>query len=184
METIPSVWEWLLPATEDLLSRGQAGLVIAACLGLALAGLALVLALAGGWFLTTRALAPIDRISRVAAAVSASFNAPIAAALKDSEETILAELSAGEGQPADTGGYYHTDDEKTAAVMVGKMMERKKPLAGMRITSPPGAYRPSARQALPAKEAHRTECRSGRGWVEIGHGLGRGQVEDGIGVGQ
>jgi heavy metal sensor kinase len=36
------------------------------------AGLALVLALAGGWFLTTRALAPIDRISRVAAAVSAS----------------------------------------------------------------------------------------------------------------
>jgi heavy metal sensor kinase len=36
------------------------------------AALALVLALAGGWFLTTRALAPIDRISRVAAAVSAS----------------------------------------------------------------------------------------------------------------
>ena len=36
------------------------------------AGLALVLALAGSWFLTTRALAPIDRISRVAAAVSAS----------------------------------------------------------------------------------------------------------------
>jgi heavy metal sensor kinase len=35
-------------------------------------GLALGLALAGGWFLTTRALAPIDRISRVAAAVSAS----------------------------------------------------------------------------------------------------------------
>ena len=36
------------------------------------AGLALVLVLAGGWLLTTRALAPIDRISRVAAAVSAS----------------------------------------------------------------------------------------------------------------
>jgi two-component system, OmpR family, sensor kinase len=36
------------------------------------AGLALVLALAGGWLLTTRALAPIDRISRVAEAVSAS----------------------------------------------------------------------------------------------------------------
>lgn len=36
------------------------------------AGLALGLALAGVWLLTTRALAPIDRISRVAAAVSAS----------------------------------------------------------------------------------------------------------------
>jgi heavy metal sensor kinase len=39
---------------------------------LAAAGLALVLALAGSWLLATRALAPIDRISRVAAAVSAS----------------------------------------------------------------------------------------------------------------
>ncbi len=36
------------------------------------AGLALLLALTGVWLLTTRALAPIDRISRVAAAVSAS----------------------------------------------------------------------------------------------------------------
>jgi len=36
------------------------------------AGLALVLVLAGGWLLTTQALAPIHRISRVAAAVSAS----------------------------------------------------------------------------------------------------------------
>jgi hypothetical protein len=36
-------WEWLLPATEDVLLRGQAGLVIAACLGLALAAFALVL---------------------------------------------------------------------------------------------------------------------------------------------
>ena len=36
------VWEWLLPATENVLLRGQAGLVIAACLGLALAALALI----------------------------------------------------------------------------------------------------------------------------------------------
>ena len=39
---------------------------------LAAAGIALALALAVGWFLTTRALAPIERMSRVAAAVSAS----------------------------------------------------------------------------------------------------------------
>ncbi len=36
-------WEWLLPATDDLLVRGQAGLVIATCLGLIVTLFALVL---------------------------------------------------------------------------------------------------------------------------------------------
>ena len=43
--------------------------------------------------------------------------APIAAALEDNEATILAELKAAEGKPADLGGYYHTDPAKTAQVM-------------------------------------------------------------------
>ena len=42
---------------------------------------------------------------------------PIAKALADSEATILAELSAASKSPADTGGYYHTDDSLTADVM-------------------------------------------------------------------
>jgi hypothetical protein len=42
MDWLQFVWDWLLPATENILLRGQAGLVIAACLGLALAALALV----------------------------------------------------------------------------------------------------------------------------------------------
>ena len=36
---------------------------------------------------------------------------------RQKEETILEELSAAGGSPADTGGYYHTDPAKTAAVM-------------------------------------------------------------------
>jgi isocitrate dehydrogenase len=43
--------------------------------------------------------------------------APVAKALTDNEATILAELAAGQGKPADLGGYYHTDDAKVAAVM-------------------------------------------------------------------
>ena len=43
--------------------------------------------------------------------------APIAKALEENEEAILAELMADEGKPADLGGYYHTDAAKTAAVM-------------------------------------------------------------------
>ncbi len=43
--------------------------------------------------------------------------APVAAALNDSKDTILKELAAVQGQPADLGGYYHTDPAKTAAVM-------------------------------------------------------------------
>ncbi|MCF8510960.1 MAG: NADP-dependent isocitrate dehydrogenase [Rhodobacteraceae bacterium] len=43
--------------------------------------------------------------------------APIAKALEENQATILAELSAAEGRPADLGGYYHTDPDKTASVM-------------------------------------------------------------------
>jgi isocitrate dehydrogenase len=50
------------------------------------------------------------------AGLAAHF-APIAKALADADATIMAELRVGEGNPADTGGYYHTDPAKTAAVM-------------------------------------------------------------------
>lgn len=43
--------------------------------------------------------------------------APIAKELEENEEVILAELTAAEGMPADLGGYYLTDSEKTEAVM-------------------------------------------------------------------
>ena len=43
--------------------------------------------------------------------------APIAKALAENEATIVAEIAANKGNPADTGGYYHTHDAKTAAVM-------------------------------------------------------------------
>ena len=43
--------------------------------------------------------------------------APIAAALEEHEAQILQELTADEGRPADLGGYYHTDPQKTNAVM-------------------------------------------------------------------
>jgi len=42
---------------------------------------------------------------------------PVARALADGEAQILGELAAAQGSPADTGGYYHPDDEKLAAVM-------------------------------------------------------------------
>jgi isocitrate dehydrogenase len=42
---------------------------------------------------------------------------PIADALAENEATILSELKAAQGAPADLGGYYHTDSTKTAAVM-------------------------------------------------------------------
>ena len=42
---------------------------------------------------------------------------PIAKALEENEADILAELTADEGSPADLGGYYHTDAQKTASVM-------------------------------------------------------------------
>jgi isocitrate dehydrogenase len=42
---------------------------------------------------------------------------PIAKDLAEQEEAIVAELMATQGQPADIGGYYHTDPAKMAAVM-------------------------------------------------------------------
>ena len=50
------------------------------------------------------------------AALAAHF-APVAKALADNEAIIVAELAAGQGKPADLGGYYHTDAKKTEAVM-------------------------------------------------------------------
>ncbi len=48
--------------------------------------------------------------------LAAAF-APMAQALAENEQAILAELSAGAGKPVDLGGYYHTDADKTAKVM-------------------------------------------------------------------
>ena len=47
----------------------------------------------------------------------AAHFAPIAKALTEGEEAILAELAAVQGTAADLGGYYRTDAYKTAAVM-------------------------------------------------------------------
>lgn len=47
----------------------------------------------------------------------AAHFAPIAQALADQEAAIVADLAAAQGNPADTGGYYHIDAAKTAAVM-------------------------------------------------------------------
>ncbi|MFT7052523.1 MAG: isocitrate dehydrogenase [Psychromonas sp.] len=43
--------------------------------------------------------------------------APLAKALADNEEKILAELNAAQGAPVDLGGYFHTDPVKMAAAM-------------------------------------------------------------------
>ncbi|MEL7259026.1 MAG: NADP-dependent isocitrate dehydrogenase, partial [Pseudomonadota bacterium] len=43
--------------------------------------------------------------------------APIAKALAENEAKIIEELDAGQGAPADTGGYYLNDETKLAAVM-------------------------------------------------------------------
>ncbi|MAM63677.1 NADP-dependent isocitrate dehydrogenase [Maritimibacter sp. UBA3975] len=42
---------------------------------------------------------------------------PIAAAMVEKEADIISELMAGQGEPADLGGYYHPIEEKTFAVM-------------------------------------------------------------------
>lgn len=47
----------------------------------------------------------------------AAHFAPMAEKLAAGEEAILAELAAGAGSVADTGGYYHNDPAKVAAVM-------------------------------------------------------------------
>ncbi|WP_101066446.1 NADP-dependent isocitrate dehydrogenase [Roseovarius salinarum] len=43
--------------------------------------------------------------------------APVAQALAENEAKITGELAAVQGQPADTGGYYHPDPDKLAKVM-------------------------------------------------------------------
>ncbi len=50
------------------------------------------------------------------AELAANF-APLARALVDNEAKILEELSVVQGQPADIGGYYYADAEKTKAIM-------------------------------------------------------------------
>ena len=50
------------------------------------------------------------------AALAEEF-APVAKALAENEGQILSELAAAQGRPADTGGYYHPDAAKLAAVM-------------------------------------------------------------------
>ena len=47
----------------------------------------------------------------------AVYFAPTAQALAENEQKILDELAAAQGAAVDLGGYYHTDAEKTAAVM-------------------------------------------------------------------
>ncbi|WP_368185928.1 NADP-dependent isocitrate dehydrogenase [Aestuariibius sp. HNIBRBA575] len=47
----------------------------------------------------------------------AAHFAPIATALVDGEAAITSELAAAQGPAADLGGYFRTDDAKTAAVM-------------------------------------------------------------------
>ena len=49
-------------------------------------------------------------------ALQAHF-APLAKTLTDNEQTIVAELAAVQGQPADIGGYYLADDDKVNRVM-------------------------------------------------------------------
>ena len=43
--------------------------------------------------------------------------APLAKSLAENEDTIVAELNEAQGDPADIGGYYAPDVDKTAAVM-------------------------------------------------------------------
>ena len=43
--------------------------------------------------------------------------APLAKALAENEEKIIAELAAVQGTPADIGGYYAVDTAKVEAVM-------------------------------------------------------------------
>jgi isocitrate dehydrogenase len=43
--------------------------------------------------------------------------APLAKALAENEDTIVAELKEVQGSPVDIGGYYYPDPEKVTAVM-------------------------------------------------------------------
>ena len=59
----------------------------------------------------------VTDIHEVSDAEMAAHFAPLAKALAENEEAIVADFAAAQGRPADTGGYYHTDEAKTAAVM-------------------------------------------------------------------
>ncbi|QFS85009.1 NADP-dependent isocitrate dehydrogenase [Roseivivax sp. THAF197b] len=48
--------------------------------------------------------------------IAAHF-APIAKALTENADTIVSELAAAQGKAVDLGGYFHTDEAKTSAVM-------------------------------------------------------------------
>mgnify|MGYP001554924175 FL=1 len=48
--------------------------------------------------------------------LAATF-APVAQALASGESAIVGELNAAQGSPVDIGGYYHPDEDKTAAAM-------------------------------------------------------------------
>ncbi|UDY24378.1 NADP-dependent isocitrate dehydrogenase [Nocardioides sp. Kera G14] len=50
------------------------------------------------------------------AALAEAFG-PLAKTLREKEQTIVEELNAVQGKPADIGGYYYPDAEKTSAVM-------------------------------------------------------------------
>ncbi|MBO6853219.1 MAG: NADP-dependent isocitrate dehydrogenase [Marivivens sp.] len=50
-------------------------------------------------------------------AAMAEHFSPLAKALAENEDAILAELAAAQGRPADLGGYYHADPAKTSQVM-------------------------------------------------------------------
>ncbi len=50
------------------------------------------------------------------ATLAAKF-APVAKALQDNEDTIIAELLAVEGTAQDIGGYFHPNDELAAKAM-------------------------------------------------------------------
>ncbi|TVY06010.1 NADP-dependent isocitrate dehydrogenase [Mycolicibacterium porcinum] len=47
----------------------------------------------------------------------AAHFAPLAKSLAEHEQAIVSELNAAQGKPADIGGYYYPDPEKTASVM-------------------------------------------------------------------
>jgi len=55
--------------------------------------------------------------AQVSDADLAAYFAPIAQALAANEEKIVSEFAAVQGPAADLGGYFHTDEAKTAAVM-------------------------------------------------------------------
>ena len=70
----------------------------------------------GSTFYLTLAWAKALATQKENAGIAQRF-APVAAALAENENKIAAELLAGQGTPADVGGYYHLDDAKCGAAM-------------------------------------------------------------------